>query len=97
MLCFLRTFFLGGFDNAQKTFYTMFSEYLRNMLRSEFCNLIVAQSFCLSFRMLMHFPVCLRCAVLSVRFALNRFAFSYSTSWIGDKLIFAQTLDTLLS
>ena len=28
--------------------------------------------------MLMRFPVCLRCAVLSVRFAVNRFAFSHT-------------------
>ena len=46
------------------------------MLRSDFCNLIVALSFWLSFRMFMLFAVCLRCVVLSVRFALNRFAFS---------------------
>ena len=46
------------------------------MLRSEFCNLIVALSFWLSFRMFMLFAVCFRCVVLSVRFAVNRFAFS---------------------
>ena len=46
------------------------------MLRSDFCNLIVALSFWLSFRMFMLFAVCFRCVVLSVRFALNRFAFS---------------------
>ena len=46
------------------------------MLRSDFCNLIVALSFWLSFRMFMLFPVCFRCAVLSVRFTVKRFAFS---------------------
>ena len=47
--------------------------------------------------MLMRFPVCLRCVVLSVRFAVNKFVFSYSISCIRVKVILAQTLVTLLS
>ena len=50
------------------------------MLRSEFCNFVVALSFWPSFQMLMRFPVCLSYVVLSVRFAVTRFAFYYSSS-----------------